>query len=182
MRNSDSDSVKVALINDDVYGLLWTYSRESKVYGKAYSMSESYYRRTYKIFNYPLVILSAVSTICSGLNIHQYIMLGIALSMMILIGFDKLINPKEKEHDANRFAVEYQEIASNIKQFIMSNNRSKAEVKAYSETVYALISKWKSINPPLKDSFVKQATVDITTKLRSHRMKIPKQWEDIQKK
>ena len=177
MRNSDS--LKIELGADDIYGLLLSYIKDTKILNKAYSMSEKHYRNMYKMFNYPLVILSTVSTILSGLNANQYILLGLSATMMILLGFDKLISPKEKEHQANRYAVEYGEIASSIKQFIMSNNRTKAEVKAYSETIFALITKWRSMNPPVKDKFVKQATLDCTTKLRSHKMNLPKQWDGI---
>lgn len=180
MRNSDS--LKIELGADDIYGLLLSYIKETKILNKAYSMSEKHYRNMYKLFNYPLVVISTVTTILSGLNVNQYILLSLSATMMILLGFDKLISPKEKEHDANRYAVEYGEIASSIKQFIMSNNRTKTEIKAYSETIYALITKWRSYNPPVKDKFVKQATLDCTTKLRSHKMNLPKQWEAVEKK
>lgn len=177
MRNSDS--VKIELQADDIYGLLLSYIKDTKILNKSYSMSEKYYRNMYKIFNYPLVILSTVSTILSGLNVNQYILLGLSAIMLILLGFDKLISPKEKEHEANRYSTEYGEIASSIKQFIMSNNRTKAEVKAYSETIFALITKWRSMNPPVKDKFIKQATEDQTIKLRQHKMNLPKQWDAV---
>ena len=152
----------------EVYNLLKSYYKESKILSKAYSLSEQYYRNMFKIFNYPVVVLSAVNTVCLGVNVNQYITLSLSLSMFILLGFDKLIDPKDKEHESNKYSVEYGEISSNIKQFIMSNNRTKEEIKNYTEIIFSLITKWKSFNPPLKDKFIKIVRQQYTDKLRSH--------------
>lgn len=162
---SESDSFKMV---SDQYYLLKIYARESKILSYAYSLSESYYRNLYKYFNYPLVILSASSTVLSGMNENTYIIMGISLSMLILIGFDKLIDPKDREHKANQFKVEYGEINSNIKLFILNNGKVSHEIKAYASQIHEMMNKWQSINPPVFSKFIKLSTIKYTKKIRNH--------------
>lgn len=171
MRGSGSSSARLKLGNDP-YGLLRSYAKESKILSKAYHMSECYYRSMYKYFNYPVVVLSTCTSVCAGLNLNEYVIMGLSFSTLILLGFDKLIDPKDKEFQANKFSVEYGEINSNVKQFILSNDRTRDEVKAYSETVYSLFNKWKSFNPPIKDKFVTSAKLQHAEKLRPHKMTV----------
>lgn len=171
--SSDSQASSVQLtFKPDPYTLLRRYAKDSKTTARAYSLSEAYYRSLSKYLNYPVVALSAVSTVCAGLDINKYVLMGVSLATLILLGFDKAIDPKDREHDANKFAVEYGEIASNIKQFVLSNNRTQGEVKAYSETVYSLLTKWKAMNPPIKQSFVTQAKTYYLERVRKHKTRL----------
>lgn len=164
---SDSESIRFSL-GADPYYLLRTYARESKIKAYSYSLSEGYYRNLHKYLNYPVVVLSAISTVIAGLDLNSYAIMGLSLSMLILLGFDKLIDPKENEHKANQFKVEYGEINSNVKIFILNNGRTHEQVKAYAEQIHELINKWKSINPSVFQRFTDVATMKYTKKLRKN--------------
>lgn len=166
MSNDSCETVRLKVENNDPYSLLRSYAKESKIMSIAYHKSEVYYRWMFKCFNYPVVVLSAVNTVCTGIGMNGYILLGISLCMLILLGFDKLIDPKDKSVDANKFSVEYGEISGNIKQFIMSNDRSRDDIKNYSEIMYSLLVKWKAFNPPIKDVFVEEAQKEKLPKVR----------------
>lgn len=168
-----SDSSAKYNMGGNPYILLRSYAKDCKIQSKAYHLSEVYYNNLWRCFQYPLVVLSAVSSVCAGLNVNQYALLGLSLATLTLLGFDKLIDPKERSHTANMYSVEYGEIASNIKQFILANNRTKEEIKTYTEQVHTLISKWKVLNPPIYDRFVEQAGRQYTEKLRNHKLTVP---------
>lgn len=171
---SDDESSGVRLkIDNDAYGLLRDYARESKIYSKAYHTSEVYFRNMWKCFQYPVVVLSAISSVCAGLDVNRYALLGLSLLSLTLLGFNQLINPREKEFTAHTFSIEYAEIAGSIKQFYLSNSRSRDEIKSYSEQMYALLTKWQTMRPSLRDKFLNEARQRYAKKTRSHNVTIP---------
>ena len=150
----------------DPYYLLKSYMREAKIKSKAYGYSENYYRNLNKIFTYPIVVISAVGSVLGGIAIHPYVSMGLSLFTLILTGGDRVVNTREKEQSASHMRIEYGEIAKNIKQYIYSNNRTKAEIKDYSSHICELTNKWNGIAPPVLNKFVKKASVDIMEKKR----------------
>lgn len=165
---SDSSESLRLTIGSDPYYLLRTYAKQAKVSSYAYSLSEQYHMKLYKWFNYPVIILTSISTVIASLNLNTYIIMGVSVAMLILLAFDKLINPIERSHEANLFKVEYNEIASNIKLFIMNNERTLSEVKNYGTQIHELLNKWKSMNPSIPQRFVKQSNIKYASKLRKH--------------
>ena len=109
---------------------------------------------------YPMVIISAVSSVLSGLNVNNYIVMSLNLSSLILLGFNSTISPKDKEKEAHNIAVEFSEINRSIKQFVYSNNRSRSEIKQYSELIASQMNIWNNLMPPVKDRFMKIAKIE----------------------
>ena len=160
MSNEDSESY---LLNNP-YALLKDYAKKSKIYAEALSLSENYYRQMYKYIMYPMVIISAVSSVLSGMNMNNYIVMSLNLSSLILLGFNSTISPKDKEKEAHNIAVEFSEINRSIKQFVYSNNRSRSEIKQYSELIASQMNIWIGLSPPIKDRFIKEAKLSCETR------------------
>jgi hypothetical protein len=159
----ESDSLQ----RGDVYYLLRTYARESKILSKAYAMSESYYRNLYKYLTYPLVVLTTISTLISGLEINTYVVISINLAMLLLIGFNTTISPKDKEHSAHTVSGEFGEIKASINQFITENSKSADDCRNYSQLVLEQVKIWKSLSPPVKDKYMNIATKQCARKVRN---------------
>ena len=148
------------------YELLMGYAKQAKILSKAYGSSEQYYRQMYKIFTYPVVILSTVSTFLAGFDYNNYIVMTLSLATTIMVGFNTAIDPNKKEQLAHNVSVEFREIHSNVKQFIYSNNRTQDEIKNYSNVIYELLRTWQSLAPPIKAKFLKEAEIECTTRVR----------------
>lgn len=167
--NSPTTSESLMLSAADPYILLRSYMHTSKVMSKAYGYSESYYRLLYKQYTYPLVVLTAVNSVLAGLNVNTYVVMGLSLMSLILVGFNQAVAPKNKEHAANQVKTEFGEIHRNIRQFIYSNNRSLDEVKAYSEIVNNQINVWTALSPAISQRFMEQAKKNCAHRSRVHR-------------
>lgn len=166
MYSKSSDSL---IKQNDPYFLLRQYSKDSKVKSKAYSYSESYYRNMYKFFTYPLVVLSSVSTVLAGFHVNEYVLMGISLVTLTLVGFNQVIKPKDKEHEANKVKTEFAEISSDCKKFIYTNNRTSDDIRNFCEVIHELINTWNSLSPPIKDRFITQAKKEYASRSRAHR-------------
>jgi hypothetical protein len=92
--------------------------------------------------------------------------------MLILLGFDKVIKPKEKEHSAHQINIEMMEIHKNIKQYLNENNRTHSEIKDYSRLILIQMNLWDSLSPPCK--FINQATKE---SMRRVKIRTPRQLE-----
>jgi hypothetical protein len=168
MNNSNSES---SLIKNP-YDLLQKYARDSKIKSKAYAMSEAYYRKMYRYINYSLIILTSFSTALSIFELHKYVLVGLNLSSLIILAYDKLIKPKEKEYSAHQINIEMLEINRNIKQYLNENNRTHDEIKDYSRQILIQMNLWASLAPPCASRYIKKAT-----KESMKRIKTPRQLE-----
>lgn len=168
MGSESSDS----LVRQDNYALLREYRREAKILESAYAKSRLFYRRLWELFTYPVVILSACLSVLTGLEIHKYVTMALSLILLLLAGFDRVINPKDLEHKAHTFVVEFKEIQLNIKQFILANDRTPQEIKAYCSTVCELMKKWNALKPFIWEKYVKEATLEHAKKVRAHNVTI----------
>jgi hypothetical protein len=148
------------------YALLKEYMLESKTLSIAYKKSEAYYRMLHKYLTYPIIVTSAVASVCSGFALSQYIVLGLSLTTLLLSGFNSAINPKEKEHLANQVSTEFGEISSNILQFILENSKTRSEIKAYSQLIHELLNTWKSQSPSVKNKYLAEAQIEACPRLR----------------
>jgi len=155
MRESESDT---SLIKKSPYDFLISYAYQSKIKSKAYSYSEKHYRLLHKQLTYPMILFTSVSTVISVLEMNKYALIGLNLSMLVLVGFNQAINPKDKEHSAHNISIEMGELSSNIKQFVNINNRTKSEIKAYTELIHEQITIWDGLSPPIKEEFITKAT------------------------
>ena len=153
----------------DPYTLLLEYSKEAKIMTLAHAYTAQWYNDLAKYLNYPVILLSACSSVCAGLKVNQYILLGMTLSMLILTSFDHAINPKSKQHNHVLAKVEFDEIAGNLRQFILSNHRTAAEIKEYSEEILSYLQKWKSIAPTVPPRYMKAAKRYREHRVRKHK-------------
>lgn len=142
---------------DDPYALLVEYSNEAKILTLAHGYTAQWYNDLSKYLNFPVILLSAASSVCAGLKIDPYILLGMTLSILILTSFDHAINPKSKQHNHMLAKVEFDEIAGNLRQFIGSNHRTAVEIKEYSEEILTYLQKWKSVSPVAPPRYMKAA-------------------------
>ena len=152
----------------DPYVLLRSYAKEAKIKSKAYGYSEGYYRWVYKVFTYPTVLISAVSSVFAMLHVNEHVLLGLSLTMLLLTGYNSTISPKDKEQRANQIKTEFAEISRNVKQFLYENNKSFEEIKAYSETINELMNVWNSLSPPLQDKYLNLARTECESRTRNH--------------
>jgi hypothetical protein len=151
------------------YALLVEYSREAKIMTLAHAYTAQWYNDLSKYLKYPLIILSAASSVCAGLKVDPYILLGMTLSMLILTSFDHAINPKHKQHSHMLAKIEFDEIAGNLRQFIGSNHRTTQEIKIYSEEILTYLQKWKSVAPMVPPRYMKAAARDREHRVRNHK-------------
>ena len=166
MSNESSDLIK------NPYDLLQSYGKWAKVLSKAYSHSDSYYRKMSKAISYPLVILTSVASVISIIPdesvMLKYMMTGLNLSMLILIGFQTTIKPMKQALESRQMSVEFGEIASNVKQYINSNHRTHDEIRDYSSIIHDNINTWISLSPPIKTKYIKHAQTECTSRHRKH--------------
>ena len=149
------------------YGLLKKYADEARILSIAYAYSESKFRMLNKWLTYPVIILSSLASVFSGLDMDKFILLGLSLSILILSGFNTAIGPLDRSNRANQFKTEFDNISSDIGQFINENNKTKDEIKAYSAQCHELLNVWKSLSPPVQSSFVKQASIEVLASRKS---------------
>lgn len=165
---SDSGNSSSVLIGGNPYKLLKFYGTEAKIKSKAYGYSEAYYRWLAKALSYPIIVISAVSSVLAGLDeFDQYILMCLSLSTLILVGFTTAISPKDKEQKAAQHKVEFGEIDANIRQFILENNKSHEEIKTFSEIVHSEMNVWNSLAPAIQDRFMERATRECTARTRA---------------
>ena len=151
----------------DPYVLVRSYMQQAEIVSKAYEYSEAYYRSLNKTFSYPLVVVSAAMTVVSGAKFNQYALLVMTFINLILVGLSKVIDPRDKEFKASQIKTEMGEIASNAKQFLNANNRTRQEVKVFSELLHEQINIWKSLCPPINDRFLQRAKSQCAKRTRS---------------
>jgi hypothetical protein len=163
-----------SLIPNDPYALLRQYKQEANILSKAYGASESYYRQMYKTFTYPLVVLTTISTVFSGFDIHQYAVVGLNLCTLLLLGFNTAIDPKDKEHQAHQVSGEFSEIQSGITQFIRENSKSRAECRQYSQIVVEQMTIWRSLSPPIRQKYLDDAQKKYGKRVRKTNPEIQK--------
>jgi hypothetical protein len=156
-----------SMLLSDPYALLRSYRTESKTLSMALANSQVYYRTMWRCLVYPVVVLSTVATI---LTVFKFTFACIAINGLIVVlsGFDRIIEPLEKSHRAAIYKVEYQEITSNIKQFIMSNHRTRPEIKQYSTVIHELMNKWSSLRPYVSRKHLNSARRYYAKRVRKH--------------
>ena len=121
-------------------------------------MQEKFHRRTNKILAYPVVVLSAVASVLSSLSVSKWLLAGINIATMSLAGLVTTINPTEKAMICNQVGHEFEELAAGINQFIYENNKTKEELKNFSQVTLGLMETWSGLSPPVRDSYVQAAT------------------------
>ncbi len=150
--------------NTDQIDLLKRYAHEAKYKSLAYKYSEMYHRNTYKCLAYSLVLFSAANTILSGLKMDNYATTIVSACTLLFIGFDRVIRPKDKEHNANRISVEMGEIEANITHFLYMDNKKDEDMKSFAKTVRELLNTWNGLAPPIKERYVKFAQRECTNR------------------
>ena len=154
-------------IDKPAYNLLIDYMKESRILSKAYKYSENYYRLVNKILTYPVIIFSSVGTVVASMATpHKYTLLGCTLATLIFTGFKTIINPQYRQYKSTGFSREFDEISSNINQFVQENNKSPEDIKIYSKLILEVLHSWKSTAPDLKESYMKRAKAECSQKLR----------------
>lgn len=151
----------------DDYQILRKYLMQARILSGAFNRGEKYHRSMYRWLTYPLVITSAVSTVLSGFQLQEYIVMSLSFITLILVGFNATINPSNKMNTSHNSAIEFDEIAGSLELYINENGRTSEEIKAYASHVNDILNIWKANSPPVKDSFIKLAQIDNAPRLRS---------------
>ena len=145
--------------------LLKQYHKKCTVLNKAHTMQETYWRNMGKYLSYPIVVLSAVGGITALLpEINHYILAGLSFSTLVLSGFIQAVNPSSKEIKNSQVKTEYGELSANIHQYLLENDKTKDEYKAYSQSILPIIEIWDSLSPPVKSKFIKLAEKEYMTR------------------
>jgi hypothetical protein len=162
MNSDERGHLRTPSSSPNPYSLLIQYKKEATILSNAHKINEAHYRQISKYLTYPVILLSAVASVLAGLrNTNlEYVLLGITLATLLFSGFNTAISPKDKEHASAKVSTEFGEIASNINQFVTENNKSNDEIKAYSRRMLAILDVWRSLAPPISNSFIKRATID----------------------
>lgn len=151
---------------DHKYVLLDKYAQEAKIKASAYSKSEAFYRSVHRWLTYPVIITSTVASVCAGVGLNSYAILSLSLVTLLLSGFNSAIDPKNRENLAHNVSVEFNEIYNNIQQFLLENNKTKGEIKTYSQMIRELLNVWESQAPPIRSEYIRQATHDCSKRIR----------------
>jgi hypothetical protein len=163
---------ETSLMRDNPYKLIKDYLRECQVLNSMYTLSENHWRRVHRFLTYPLIITSALSSIIAGLDIgdpyNNYILLCISLISMIIAGFNSAINPMDRVNRAHQVAGEFGELASDIKQFITENSKTKEDIKTYSKQILSQMDIWKSLAPPVSTEFKKTSMLKHARRTRKN--------------
>ena len=144
------------------YTLLNKYMSDANVLSRAYKLNELFYLSMHKFLTYPIIVLSTFSTVIAGLRREEleYVLLGLTLVTLLFAGFNTAITPKDKQYLSNKISTEFSEIALNINQFIIENNKSPSEIKVFSQKMLALFEVWKSLCPEIRQSYLLQAKLE----------------------
>tara|TARA_R110000850_G_scaffold111078_2_gene224521 strand:+ start:864 stop:1241 length:378 start_codon:yes stop_codon:yes gene_type:complete len=110
-------------------------------------------------------VLTSTSTALSIYHdLNKFVVVGLNLSMLILLGFDKFIDPQQKAMNSHNISIEFQEIYREIKQYINENNKSEEQIKSYSRIILHQMNVWISLAPPSR--YVKEATKICTKRIK----------------
>lgn len=154
------------------YILLHSYMREARTMSDALSMTEHYHRMIGKCLKYPVVILSAVQSVVSGIQwSNNWVIMAISLFVLILVGLEQAINPHNRETKAHECMVEFDELAADMKQYISANHRSYEDVRRRTETVFSTLQIWKNLSPPIPDRFMIISKKKAATRSRKYKVK-----------
>jgi hypothetical protein len=144
--------------------LLYQYHKECAILGKSYEMMELYHTRVHKYLSYPTIPLSSFVGIISVLPneysyeyYFNYFIPTLSFTIAVLNGFNTAINPKGKQYECNHIKNEFNNIASNINQYLNENNKTDEEYKIYSSKVLELIDVWKSLSPSCKKKYIESS-------------------------
>jgi hypothetical protein len=142
--------------------LLYQYYKECSILGKSYGMMERYHSRIHKYLSYPTIPLSSLVGIISVLPqeyeyYFNYFIPTLSFTIAVLNGFNTAINPKGKQYECNHIKNEFNNISSNINQYLNENNKTDEEYKIYSSKVLELIDVWKSLAPSCKRAYIESA-------------------------
>ena len=113
------------------------------------------------MLQYPLLVVTVLSSVFSTIDIDHYVLMGLSFTSLLLSGFTTVINPKEKEQKANQISNEFHMISANICQFITENNKTKNELKAFSQMQLELIEFWNSLSPPISPKYIEKAKLQL---------------------
>lgn len=163
----DSNDILLELANTGSYSLLKKYRNDAMVLSDAYKMSERHWRKTYKMLNYPLIVLTTITGVMSSVEVSKYALMAISFTSLLLTSFSTAINPKDKEAKANQVATEFSEISSNINQFIVENHKTKDEIKAFSQLQLELLEVWQSLAPPISYTYLEKAKMNHAPRTRA---------------
>ena len=149
------------------YTLLEQYKTESQILSKAYKLNEGYHLFVHRCLTYPLIVLSTVSSVIAGLRMPslEYALLGLSLIILLLSGFNTALTPKDKQYASNKISNEFAEIALNIHQFVIENNKSKDEIKMYSQKMLAVFEIWRSVAGEINPKYLQQARLECATRV-----------------
>ena len=166
--STDSDT----FTRTDAYALLTGYAREAQVYSLAHALSAQFYWDLGKFFNYPIIVLSAATSVLAGLRLNEYFVLGTSLTMLTLTSFDHALNPRGRANLHVTARIEFDEIAANVRQFMgTGQKRPIREVENMSDDILNYLNKWKSIGPTPPPRYLKRAKASREQRMRSHRRK-----------
>jgi hypothetical protein len=117
-----------------------------------------------KYLSYPNIPLSSFVGIISVLpNEYEYeyylnyFIPTLSFTIAVLNGFNTVINPKGKQYECNHIKNEFNNISSNINQYLNENNKTDEEYKIYSSKVLELMDVWKSLAPICKIKFIESS-------------------------
>ena len=169
---------KTSLELDSLYSLK-EFKTEADIMCKAYKYSEYDYVIQYQVISFMVIILSSVSSIVSGLQSSgmifkenlSYIMLAISVLTVIAASLDKVLQPKNKQHESNKMCIEFHEISHNIDLFQAGDNDAEA-IKLFVRQTSFMLDAWKSLAPPINPKYIKKASLEMTS--RPRRMKSPR--------
>jgi len=101
----------------------------------------------------------SISTVISTLNFDNRILIGLSLVSLILVGFNNIINPLDRSHNARSISIEFSEIFSNIEEF-MFESKTDEERKIYANHINSIILIWRSQMPNIFDKHIRRAKLE----------------------
>lgn len=142
------------------YKLLRRYYDTARTSSIAHKVAESYYRHMNRILLIALMVLTTTGSVLVSIpsidNDHLVSKI-IAYLVTIIGGILTIIKPAERFTQHNSIATEYNDIATDIEQLLMSNGLTRAEIADANHLYLSKLQIFDSQAPPLNASFVSQA-------------------------
>jgi hypothetical protein len=157
----------------DPHSKLVEYMNEVKTLSHANGLTASWFEDMSKFLNYPVLVLSATSILCSGLRIEPYIVMGLSIITFMCSGLYHTLQPNIRQTSYVISEVEFSEISSNIQKFIGLKDRNITDIKEFSNNIFTYIQKCKREAPPVPRRFIDQAQMFRKNRIRKQKTPRP---------
>ena len=173
---------KTSLELDNLYRLK-EIKNEALVLSKAYRQVEYYYNTLHQILTFLTIIIGSINSVLSGILLESkgdnvtknsyfsYILLGLSILSVFLMSVEKTFSPRNKQHDCNKIAIEFQELSGSIDVFEVAD-KTKEEIQFFTRQSSFYLDTWKALAPIINSKYILNARKEMA--MRPKRVRSPR--------